>query len=51
MSDVAGPADPEQVVSGLEDEIVDVEQAAGNGEEGASEDTVGTVPGAPEPPD
>ncbi len=51
MTDAIGPADAQEIVSRLEDEIVDVAAAAReDGDEGA-EDTVGSVPGAPEPPD
>lgn len=39
------------VVADLEERIVDVERAAADEEGGTTEDTVGSVPGAPEPPD
>jgi hypothetical protein len=51
MTEAVGPADAQQLVSRLEDEIVDVEAAARDEEDDSSEDTASAVPGVPEPPD
>ncbi len=51
MTEAVGPADAQQLVSRLEDEIVDVAAAARDGEDDSAEDSAGAVPGVPEPPD
>lgn len=51
MTEAAEPAHVREVVDRLEDEILDLDRAAGDDDERSTEDTTGSVPGAPEPPD
>lgn len=51
MTEVPEPQRVEDIVDRLERENVDVDRAADAGSDDRSEDTTGSVPGAPEPPD
>jgi hypothetical protein len=51
MTEAAEPEPVQDLVDRLEEDVVDVDKAAEAGSDGEGEDTTGSVPGAPEPPD
>jgi hypothetical protein len=51
MTEAAEPEPVQDLVDRLEDEVVDVDKAAAAGSDGQADDTTGSVPGTPEPPD